>query len=191
MSEDLSVAGPYSPVSLKKFLYHHPTSRPLTVLIDGTGLGIVKDEEGMLYITPEDCSQQALHYCKTIFDGKRVPAYLYRYLHYMFINNAYHPKYNSDQDVANAFINKELTEESEEYIQIRNMITYAEHNTELLQVIGLIQLIGGSLNMARKSNSGLRLYLDRPETALHPKRQSSFMSMFEMLRKDYGWKEDA
>jgi len=184
--EDLSIAGSGSPISLKKFLLKHPDAKPLTVLVDGTGLGIAKDDSGTIYITREDCAQQALYYCKEVFDGVRVPAYLFRYLNYMMFDDE---RWNDDKQVAQAFIDGTVNDQSEEYLRVKNFLTYAEHNPEGLQVIGLIQLIGGSLNMARKRNSGIRIYLEHPETALHPKRQSRFISLFYKLQKDYGYEE--
>lgn len=187
MSNDLSVNGPGSPVSLKKFLLSHETNKELTVLIDGTGSGIAHDDEGCLYITPEECKTQALHYSKNVFNGRQIPAYLYRYLGYMMIDGM--KEYNSDQELAEAFQNGDITEESDDYKYLLNLITYCEHNSEAQQVIGLIQLIAGSLNIARKADSGLRLYIDRPETALHPKRQAKAMSLFMKLKSEYGWED--
>ena len=185
-NQELLIAGPGSPISLKKFLLQHQNSSPITFLIDGSGCGIAKDDKGCFYITPEDCTQQALYYAKNVFDGRRIPAYLFRYIGYMMFNDE---TYSTDQDVANAFLNGKLTEESEEYLRIKNFLTYIEHNTERLQVLGLIQLIGGTLNMARKLKKGINVYIDRPETALYPERQSRFVNMFMKLRDEYGYKE--
>ena len=185
---DLSVAGPGSPVSLKKFIAQNPGLPELTVLIDGSGLGIAKDEEGMVYITPEECKTQTLHYVKNIFDGRRIPAYLFRYINYI-MNDSYEMKYPTDQTVVDAFNNGTLTEDHEDYVFVKNFITYAEHNTEALQLIGFIQLVGGTLNMARKMGTGIRMYIEQPETGLHPKRESGVMSMFSKLVEEYGYKE--
>jgi len=190
MSNDLSVNGPGSPVSFKKFLLQTQDKlRELTVLIDGTGSGIAHDDEGTFYIRPEDCSEQAIYYSKNGFDGIRISAYLYRYLGYMMIDGM--KEYKSDQELAEDFENGTITKESDDYKYLCNLITYCSQNPETQQVIGLIQLIGGSLNIARKAKSGLRLYIDRPETALHPKRQSKFMSLFMKLKAEYGWEEQS
>lgn len=199
MAEDLSIAGPGSPVSLKKFFLHHSSGlKDITVLVDGTGCGIAKDAD-CIYITPEECSTQALYYSKKLFDGKRVPAYLYRYIQYMMFDEKGYGamKYPTDQDLVKALEEGSLNAESEEYKQIVNFIQYCEYNTEAQQVIGLIQLIGGTLNSLRKrainmrdpNQASVRIYIDRPETALHPKRQSRFMSLFHKLKDEYGYKE--
>ena len=186
-NENLLVAGTGSPVSLKKFIANTPDLGELTVLVDNTGLGIAKDEEGMVYITPEECKTQTLHYVKNVFDGRRVPAYLFRYINYIMFDEKM--KWATDQDVAQAFISKQLTEESEEYVRVRNFLTYAEHNTEALQLIGFIQLVAGTLNIARKQGTGVRLFIEHPETGLHPKRERFIMSLLKKLSEEYGYKE--
>jgi hypothetical protein len=186
--QDLSIAGPGSPVSLKKVIEQviGPEQKPFTVLVDRTGAGIAHDSDECIYVTPEQCSIQALYYKNNIFDGRRIPAYLYRALHYFYNDGRYTPKYKTDQDVIDAFIKEEITEESPEYIQILNLIKYCDSNSEAQQIIGLIQLIQGPLSIAKKQNVGFKLYLDRPETALHPKRQSAFMSWFTRTCEEYG-----
>lgn len=189
---DISIAGPGSPPSLKKFIANTPDLRELTLIVNGTGMGLIKDEEGMVYITPEECKTQTLHYVKTIFDGRRIPAYLFRYLHYLMIDSDGYGgmKYPTDQSVIDALTNGSLSEQHEDYVFIKNFITYAEHNTEALQIIGFIQLVGGTLNLARKKGGHVRLYIEQPETGLHPKRQSRLMSALMSLRQDYGYNEE-
>lgn len=186
--DDLSVAGPGSPVSLKKFIASSPGLPELTVLIDGTGMGIAKDEEGMVYITPDECKTQTLHYVKNIFNGRNVPGYLFRYINYMMKDDR-DMRYPTDDKVMEGFLSGSLTEQHEDYVFVKNFITYAEHNTEALQLIGFVQLVGGTLNMARKMQSGVRMYLEQPETGLHPKREARLMSLFHKLTEEYGYKE--
>lgn len=182
--DDLSVDGPGSPVSLSKFLAQEQSPRPLVVLVDGTGLGIAKDSEECLYITPEECAMQTAHFVKERFNGRQIPAYLYRYLTYMFIDDS--KWYASDKELMEDFNKGIITEESENYKYVLGLIKWSGANKEASQVIGLIQLIGGSLSMARKEKSGIKLYLEHPETSLHPKRCSRFMSMLDKIRKEYG-----
>lgn len=186
-TEDLSIAGPGSPISLKKFLITAPIPKPLSVLVDGTGSGIAHDDENTIYITPQECSQQAIYYVENKFNGKSVPAYLYRYLAYMFLDQEL---ISSDIECGLQFKEGKITEESPDYIQIRNLITYVKSNPEAQQVIGLIQLISGILNISRKENKGVRLYIQNPETSLHPKRCSRFISMLVKIRKEYGGEEN-
>jgi len=188
--EDLSISGPGSPVSLKKFLHKNPDVKPITLIVDGSGCGITHDEENMLYVTPEECSKQSIYYSKSLFNGEQISAYLYRYISFLMLEKGNDMKYKTDQELAQAFYDEKITRTSEDYIYIRNFITYCENNSEAQQVIGLIQIIAGSLNIARKEKKGIRLYLDRPETALHPSRQSRFMSALMMLRTEYGFEEE-
>ena len=182
MSTDLSINGPGSPVSLQKFLDNHEGElREITLLIDGSGNGIAHDSASCLYITPAECSTQALYYTKTLFDGIHVPAYLYRYLHYMFLSEDRTFLYPTDESLIKANVDPQSTD----YQHIVNLLKNAEHNPEAQQVIGLIQLSGGSLNMAAKQNNSIRLYIQHPETHLHPKRQSMFVTMLMHLKDDY------
>ena len=191
--EDLSVAGPYSPISLKKFLTIHGKSLPeFTVLIDQTDMGIAKDAENTLYITPNACKEQCDYFRDNIFfPSKRISAYLYRYLHYMFINDDYKPKYLSDQDVMNAMVKGEITATSEDYVKIQNLIAYSDANREASQIIGFIQLFAGSLSIYKKESLktgtqlGQRIFIEEPETHLHPKRQARLMSLFNHIRDEY------
>ncbi len=184
MTEDLSIAGPNSPISLHKFIKNHGEElKKLTVLVDGTGLGIHKDAD-CVYVTPEECSKQAIYYLKEKFDGEHIPAYLYRYLSYMFCDKA--PVYTTDADLVKAFSEGKLSASHPDYEHILGLIRWCESNKESQQVIGMIQIIAGALRMATKAKSGIRLYLEHPETSLHPKRQSRAMSMITMLDKEYG-----
>ena len=155
------------------------------MLLDQTGLGIAKDADA-LYITPAACTEQALFYAKDIFDGKYLPAYLFRYIRYMMFDDDL-KKYPTNSAVLDDMQAGVLTETSPEYVEVVNFLKYVEHNPEGLQLLGLIQLIGGSLNLIRKEQAPMRLYIEYPETSLHPKRSARFMSMFHMLSKEYGF----
>lgn len=183
LKKDISVDGPFSPISLKKVLAEIEP-KPITIFVDGSGCGIAQDDDSLIYITPSECSSQALYYSKTLFDGKRIPAYLYRYLGFMF---SIGKDYQTDEELVEDFSSGVITEESVDYKQILNLIKYCEHNDEAKQVIGLIQLIGGALNIARKQQKGIRLYIDKPETSLHPNKQSKIPTLLMRLKDRYGF----
>ena len=186
MSKDMSVDGPGSPISIKKFLAsdrYSPSEHPC-VLIDNSSSGFVHDDPNTMYMTTEDIQHQANWYRKNSFNGKQVPAYLYRYLHYMYLDGDM--KYKTNQDLADAFNKKEITEESPEYKQIVNLIKYCDSNTEAAQLIGFITLFAGTLNQAKKENKPIRLFLKNPDNNLHPQRSARWMSMFYKLKKEYG-----
>jgi hypothetical protein len=186
MSEDLSIAGPGSPVSLKKFiLQDQGNEQGLRVLIDNDHIGIAQDDPSTVYLTVQARKEQ-WSYFMTQFDGERIPAYLYRYLHAMFgTANSASMKYSSDLELKRVFETGELTRESEEYIQILNLIKFSEYNPQTQQLIGMIQLVAGTLNLAKKSRKPIRLFIEHPETHLHPKTTARFMWMFDQLRKEY------
>lgn len=183
MKQDILTDGPGSPVSIKKVM-EQVELRDFNLFVDGSGSGIAKDDDTLIYITPEECSHQALYYSKTLFDGKRIPAYLYRYLGFMFEIGK---DYQTDQELVRDFQEGVITEESIEYKQILNLIKYCEHNDEAKQIIGLIQLVGGALNIARKQQMGVRLYIDKPETSLHPNKQSKIPTLLIRLKDNYGF----
>ena len=56
---------------------------------------------------------------------------------------------------------------------------------EFCYCVGLIQVIEGSLSAASKKGVGVRLFLQEPETHLHPKRQSRIMSVIGRISKKY------
>lgn len=189
MSTDLTVDGPGSPISLKKVLKDIEDKgnslTSLTLLIDGTGAGIEKDEEPMLYITPEECRTQAVYYAKHHFNGVQIPMYLYRYLRYMFTNDE--NKILSEQEVLDMIQKGEINEEDDNYKYLSNLIKYVSTNAEAAQVIGLIQLTAGALSAASKKDVGIRLYFEHPETHLHPRRQARFVTTLMEIQTDYGF----
>lgn len=62
----------------------------------------------------------------------------------------------------------------------------AASNAGLMQAIGMIQLMAGALNMAKKAGKGIRLYVENPETHMHPEQQCNLADLLVTLLKDYG-----
>lgn len=186
--QDINVDGPNSPISLKKVLADpeiNNTIKTLTVFVDGTGMGIAKDDPNILNITAEECAYQATYFANKFFTPtQQILTYLYKYLTYIFIDGS--KEYSSDFDLETDMKNGTITKDSEDYKTVVGLIKYCGTNKEAGQVIGLIQLIAGSLKAAKKAGVGVRLYLEHPETHLHPKRQSRFMSMLYKLDAEYG-----
>lgn len=65
----------------------------------------------------------------------------------------------------------------------------ARSNRAARQMIGMIQLVAGVLNTARKQGKGVRLFIELPETYLHPEQQAHLMSTLQQIMDDYGLKE--
>jgi hypothetical protein len=175
--DDLSVAGPGSPISLKKTL-DTIEPKPITILVDGSGCGIAKDADDVIYITDKECFEQSSYYLHNKYKTGKIPAYLFRHLSFFFCD---------DKDTTNVFAKtdemlveyfrlKVITETSPQYIYIKNLIEYCESNKEAGKLIGLIQLVAGIMNIAKKEKKGIKLYLENPETFLHPSRQSKLVS---------------
>lgn len=185
MKEDLTIAGPGSPISLKKFRKQRPFAgnKSFAALIDGTGTGIACDDDSILCITTDECSKQTLYYSQEIFDGKRIPMYLYRYMAYMFLDKEL---VKTDQLMAQEFIDGKIKEDSIDYITIRNLIKYADKNKEAQQLIGLIQLFSGTLNAAKKDGKPVSIYLEHPDSFLHPIKTARLMSMLNKIKDEYG-----
>lgn len=191
MPYDLSVNGPYSPISLKKFLHasaKKSNGNQLRVLIDNTGAGISKDDPLTLVMDAEDRIQQARFFRETVFDGKKLPGYLFRYLRFMFINTD--NQYPDDATVMKAFRSGELNFESPDYQAVVNLVRHSGDNREAAQLIGFIQLFAGTVHQAAKESKSIRLFIDHPETDLHPERAARFMSLYYKLLKEYGGREE-
>jgi len=183
-SSDLSINGPGSPVSIKKFNDSRPKEEDrsrMPVLIDD-GIGIAHDDPDYTYITPEECSAQAVYFLKNGFNPDGLPAYLYRYLAYVFQKDK---QFDTNQEYADAMNNGTLDKNSDEYKEIINKVKYLESNQEAKHIIGFIQLFAGCLNQAKKMNKPAKLFIQEPETNLHPKRAAMLMSLIEMIKKEY------
>jgi len=73
---------------------------------------------------------------------------------------------------------------------IDGLYKYAKTNGEMRHIIALVQLFGGSLNVAKKEKVGVKIYIEEPETRMHPKREAKMMMLIEKIKKDYGFKEE-
>ncbi len=195
-SGDLTVAGPGSPVSMTKVLDFIDNETPikdqpsLMVLLDNSGSGIYHDSPQLVNIMITDRIEQCNYYLDNFFNGKNISAYLYRYIYWIMEEGCTdNPKYRNDQEIADAYNNKHLTAESDEYKKVLNYITYAKSNTEIMHIIGLVQLIGGALKEAAKQQSCLRIFIEQPETGFHPKRERCLVTILNRLRDEYGFKQ--
>ena len=150
-----------APISLQKVLDANviTPSKDLTVLLDQTGCGIVNDTVEYANVTIDAREEQAKYFLSLDIP---LPEYLKKYLAYM---------YEDDE------------------VNLEGMYKYASTNPELKQLIGFIQLVGGSLNIARKMNKSVKMFIEEPEARLHPKRERRIVSLLEMLKRDYGFNE--
>lgn len=146
-----------APISLKKVSDYVGPNKELTVLVDNSSSGFVNDDPTLANVGIQDREDQAMYFLGL---NLPMPPYLRKYLEYM---------YEDDKPDLDA------------------MYKYAKTNKELKQIIGFIQLVGGSLNMARKQSKNVRIYIEEPETRLHPKRERRVMMLLDMLKKDYGF----
>lgn len=183
------VAGEGSPISLNKVLEDKANGvykKEFCVFIDNTYSGFALDAPGTVYLTVDARTEQAVYFVERIFDG-RIPCYLYRYLHYMYHHEEYEMKYPKDEDVVKAFESGALTVESEEYKKLQNMIKYSGSNKSVQQMIGLITLLGGTLLDCKKRGKYIRIYIEEPETHLHPQQERRVISLLHKLREEYGF----
>lgn len=184
MSQDLSVDGPYSPVSLRKVIDTIPESNEFTVIIpDNVGIDI--DNAETINITIEERVIQSHYFIDEVFpELPRIPAYLYRYIHYM-MEDDYKMKYPTDKDYIEALDNGTLKISDDEYQKIYGFIKWGKSNTEATHLIGLVQLVAGTLKMASKAKKFCKFFIELPETGFHPKRQSRIMSLLHKLKDEY------
>ena len=131
-------------------------TKPYTILVDGSGSGFVNDDPSLLNVTIAEREIQAMYFLNL---GLSMPAYLKKYLMML---------YKDDEK------------------RIDELYPFAVTNDEMKQCIGMIQLVAGILSAAKKANKGVRLYIEKPETHLHPAKQSAMMSVLVALGKEYG-----
>ena len=135
--------------------------KDLSVLVDSTCSGFVNDDPSLLSITIADREAQGDYFLGL---DTALPPYLKKYLEFMYEG---------------------------ESVNIESMCKYGKTNAELKQIIGMIQLFGGSLNSAKKRNVHIRIWLEEPEARLHPKREARMMSLIYKLRDEYGKKDES
>lgn len=197
MKNSLTVDGtPYSPISLAKLIQDKSfggASSGIRVIIPGTyeQIGVSADDPNTVNVMIKDRIKQAEYFIDEVYPKlPRVPAYLYRYIHYMMLSEDSNFKYPRDNDYIMALSGGVLKDTDEEYVRIHNFIKWGKTNTECLHLLGLVQLVGGTLKQATKSGHGLRFFIELPETGFHPKRERKVMSLLNKLKEDYGIKED-
>lgn len=184
---DLQVDGPYSPMSLEKVRKQIIDNKEFSLLLDQSGMGFALDDPSLLYMTAEERLRQAHWWLDNKFDGRRIPAWLYRYLHYMYNDGDF--KYKDHLDVAACMQEGKITEDCEEYKQILGLIKYCKTNTEAAHLIGFIILFVGTLHQAVKEGVHIGLFIETPETALHPQRQAKWMCLFYDIKQKWYWPE--
>lgn len=181
--DDLSIAGPGSPVSLAKFIRTTPKRQPFTVIVDGDRQGIINDAENVITMSAEDCYEQARWYAEK-FNGRQIPIDLMRDLLYFYHRDAIPDL--SREGVLAAVKSGDLTETSPVYLECCNRIRYAASNRSVAQIIGLTMLTRGVLHDGSKTGRGVSIYYEHPESHLHPKDQSALMMWFNQTYAEYG-----
>lgn len=146
-----------APISLKKVSKILKPSKEIYVLIDSSSSGFVNDDPSLVEVSIQDREEQAMYFLNLDI---ATPPYLKKYLEFMYAG---------------------------EKVDIDSMMKHGKTNPELKQIIGLVQLVGGSLNHARKNKVHFRMHIQEPETRMHPKREAKIVSLIEMLKKDYGF----
>lgn len=189
----------YAPVSLEKMVaqghFDHLTQdkekHSICVIIPCEN-GLVADHPEIVNIMIADRVMQTAYFVDEVFPKlPRVPAYLYRFISWIMFEDGEKPmKYPSDNDFLMALQSGLLKQTDPEYKQIEGFIKWGKSNTEATHLIGLVQLVGGALKQASKKNSGLRLFIELPETGFHPKRERLIMSLLYKLQEEYGIKAD-
>lgn len=193
---------PYAPISLNKVVkdleskgHFDKTDRPgssFTVLINNSGNGFEADAPEIINVMITDRIEQTRWFIDEVFPTlPRIPAYLYRYISWIMFENCARPmKYPSDNDFIQAYASQVLTKEDPEYKQIESFIKYGKSNSEATHLIGLLQLVGGTMRAYAKRNAGCRMYIELPETGFHPKRERLLISLLTKLKEDYGVRAD-
>lgn len=197
--ESLTVDGSlYAPISLKKTVdklekegHFDDEAKHLTVFINNSGNGFEADDPTIVNVMIEDRLEQAKWFVTEIYPTlPRIPAYLYRYIHWAMGEDYSKMKYPTDNDYIMALSSGILKKEDAEYQEIHSFIKYANSNSEAKYLIGMLQLVGGTLNAYAKKNAGCRMFIELPETGFHPKRERLLVSLLTKLKEEYGIKAD-
>ena len=139
------------PYSLKKFLADPKTQiKPITILVDGTGLGIAKDDPNVFVVTSEECIIQCDFFRQYCIDHNAI--FLPKYLKENLM--LFYPKQADDDQF------------------FMELLLNTPNNPEARQIIGMTMLVQGALSMAKSQHKGLRIYLEHPEVHMHPNKQS-------------------
>lgn len=200
----LTVDGsPYAPISIRKAIEHLQgeghfdittgnDKHNLTVFVNNTGNGYDIDGAETINVTIEERVKQVHYFVDEIFPNlSRIPAYLYRYIHWvMFEECSSIMRYARDNDYVQALASGILKQTDEEYQKVYNFIKWGKSNSEATHLIGLIQLVGGTMYARSKKNQGCMFYIEFPETGFHPKRERLIVSLLTKLKEEYGIKED-
>ena len=194
LEKDLSVDGPGSPASIKKIREYvlsrtNAEGKKIFALIDNAQIGFAKDDPNVTYITFDKCREQTTWFRKEFFKpgDHVVPAWLYRYLHFMFVGGDW--KYKSkDEVVKEAQTDLKKFMESDDYKKVVNIIKYSDTNKAAEHMIGFIMLVAGSMQVAAKNKAYISFMLENPEAYLHPQQDAKFMSLLYAIDDDYGGK---
>lgn len=197
--KDLSVAGDGSPISMSKLLDNIDHDTPvekqpqIMVLLNNSGNGIIQDSEKLINVMISDRVMQAEYWRDNFWNPKAMSAYLYKFVYYMMEEENYRPenyKYPTNQSIVDALSSGALKETDDEFIKMRNYFEYMKSNTEVTHTIGLVQIVGGCLNTARKQGGNCRFFIEQPETGFHPKRERKLMTLIQWLADDYGFSQE-
>lgn len=201
----LTVDGsPYAPISLRKTIEKlekdgHFDNRPekegephISVLLNNSGNGFEIDGAETINVTISERITQTQYFVDEVLAKlPRIPAYLYRYIHWVMFEDCNKPmKYPSDNSYVQALASQLLKQTDEEYQKVYNFIKWGKSNSEALHLVALIQLIGGTMLARSKKNLGCRFFIELPETGFHPKRERLIMTLLYKLQEEYGIKKD-
>jgi hypothetical protein len=207
--QELTVDGsPYAPISMQKVVdklekeghFDNPEGKKeksLTVFVNNSGNGFEADHPGIINVMIQDRIMQTTYFVDEVLPNlPRLPAYLYRYVQWVMVDDCkYNGKYDqmrysSDNDYIMALSSGILKQTDKEYQEVYSMVKWAKSNTELTHLVGLLQLVGGTLRGAAKKGTGIRMYIELPETGFHPKRERLLVTLLYKLKEEYGIKAD-
>ena len=147
-----------APISLQKFVEQEGGKLTnMNILVDGSGTGIVNDTPDFINCTAADREMQAMHFLG--LNLPKLPEYMKKYLR-MFYED------KTDED-------------------FENLAKFGKFNDEFKQIIGMIGMLAGILNMAKKAKTGVRVYIQHPETHLHPSRQTVCAKFLIQIQEDF------
>lgn len=183
---------PNAPISVRRALEQmdkEGTVKDWNVWVDGTGQGFDLDKANVVSIMIKDRIMQTDYWVDEVLPQlERLPAFLFRYMHWFMLEEGSDMKYPTDMSYYHGLHTGTLKKTEGEYMKVYDLCKYAKSNLEAAHAMALIIMIAGFLGKAKRLNTGIRLFIELPETGFHPKRQARLVTLLNKLKDEYGVK---